>query len=145
MRKACLSLPMHSLSWKHSNFERNCNELLTLTYFQGQRSVITFQLFHLFTTINFLSKNYKVWRAIITLSRFIDWLIIYGFTSRSRIFYLYGDVTIAGEGLQNLDLCSVLRAVEQGGIFIVPHLLRHGTNEHMGSSEVSHQTKSETT
>jgi hypothetical protein len=30
--------------------------------------------------------------------------IIYGFTSRSRIFHLYGDVTIAGEGLQNLGL-----------------------------------------
>jgi hypothetical protein len=27
-------------------------------------------------------------------------LIIYGFTSRSRIFHLYGDVTIADEGLQ---------------------------------------------
>jgi hypothetical protein len=26
--------------------------------------------------------------------------------SRSRIFHLYGDVTIAGEGLQNLGLCS---------------------------------------
>jgi hypothetical protein len=50
-------------------------------------------------------------------------LIIYSFTSRSRVFHLYGDVTIAGEGLQNLGLCSVLRAFEQGGIFIVPHLL----------------------
>jgi hypothetical protein len=50
-------------------------------------------------------------------------LVIYGFTSRSRIFHLYEDVTIAGEGLQNLFLCSVLRAFEQGGIFIVPHLL----------------------
>jgi hypothetical protein len=51
--------------------------------------------------------------------------IIQGFTFRSRIFHLYGDVTITGEGLQNLDLhvCSVLRAFEQGGIFIVPHLL----------------------
>jgi hypothetical protein len=29
--------------------------------------------------------------------RHTDWLIIYGFTSRSRIFHLYGDVTIAGE------------------------------------------------
>jgi hypothetical protein len=38
------------------------------------------------------------------------------------IFHLYGDVTIAGEGLQNLGLCSALRAFEQGGIFIVPHL-----------------------
>jgi hypothetical protein len=32
-------------------------------------------------------------------------------------------LTIAGEGLQNLGLCSALRAFEQGGIFIVPHLL----------------------
>ena len=44
-------------------------------------------------------------------------------TSRSRIFHLYGDVTITGEGLQNLGLCSALSAFEQGGIFIVPHLL----------------------
>jgi hypothetical protein len=29
----------------------------------------------------------------------------------------------AGEGLQNLDLCSALRAFEKGGIFIVTHLL----------------------
>jgi hypothetical protein len=50
-------------------------------------------------------------------------LFIYGFTSRSRIFHSYGDVTIADEGLQNLGLCSALKALEQGGIFIVPHLL----------------------
>jgi hypothetical protein len=50
-------------------------------------------------------------------------LIIYGFTSRSRIFHLYGDVTTAGEGLQNLGLCSALTVFEQGGIFIVLHLL----------------------
>ena len=31
----------------------------------------------------------------------------------------YGDVTIAGEGLQNLGLCSALRAFEQGGILAV--------------------------
>jgi hypothetical protein len=63
------------------------------------------------------------------------WLIIYGFTSRSRVFHLYGDVTITGEGLQNLGLCSVLRAFEQGGIFIVPHLLWHGTSVFPVSSE----------
>jgi hypothetical protein len=34
----------------------------------------------------------------LSLYQRIDWLIIYGFTSRSRIFHLYGDVTIAGEG-----------------------------------------------
>jgi hypothetical protein len=49
--------------------------------------------------------------------------ILYRFTSRPRIFYLDGDVTIAGEGLQNLGLCSALRAFELGGIFIVQHLL----------------------
>jgi hypothetical protein len=36
---------------------------------------------------------------------------------------IYGDGTITGEELQNLVLCSALRAFEQGGIFIVPHLL----------------------
>jgi hypothetical protein len=30
------------------------------------------------------------------------------------------DVTIAGEGPQNIGLCSTLRAFEQEGIFIVP-------------------------
>jgi hypothetical protein len=59
------------------------------------------------------------------------WLIVYCFTSRWRI----GDVTIAGEGLQNLGLCSALRAFEQGGIFIVPHLLWHGTSVFPVSSE----------
>jgi hypothetical protein len=57
------------------------------------------------------------------------------FTSRSRIFHLYGDVTIAGEGLHNLGLCSALRAFEQGGIFIVPHLLWHGASVFPVSSE----------
>jgi hypothetical protein len=46
-----------------------------------------------------------------------------GFTSCARIFHLYEDVTIAGEALQNLGLCSALMAFEQGGIFFVPHLL----------------------
>jgi hypothetical protein len=64
-----------------------------------------------------------------------DWLIIYSFTSRSRIFHLYGDVTIAGEGLQNLGLCLVLGAFEEGGIFIVPHLLWHSTLVFPVSSE----------
>jgi hypothetical protein len=44
-------------------------------------------------------------------------------TVGGTLVHLYGDVTIAGEGLQNLGLCSALRAFEQGGIFIVSHLL----------------------
>jgi hypothetical protein len=65
----------------------------------------------------------------------VDWLISYGFTSRSRIFHLYGDVTIAGEGLQNLGLWSAKSAFEQWGVFIVPHLLWHGTSVFPVSSE----------
>jgi hypothetical protein len=63
-------------------------------------------------------------------------MLIYSFTSRSRIFlHLYGDITIAGEGLQNLSLCSALRAFQQRGIFIIPHLLWHGTLVFPVSSE----------
>jgi hypothetical protein len=53
-----------------------------------------------------------------------DWLIIFCFTSHSRIFHfhVYGNVTINGERLQNLGLCSAIRAFEQEGIFIVPHV-----------------------
>jgi hypothetical protein len=63
------------------------------------------------------------------------WLIIYCLTSRSRIFHIHGDVTITGEGLQNLGLCLALRAFEQGGIFIVPHLLWHGASDFPVSSK----------
>jgi hypothetical protein len=47
------------------------------------------------------------------------------------------DVTDASEGLQNLGLRSVLRAIKRGGIFIVPHLLWHGTSVYLVSSEGS--------
>jgi hypothetical protein len=53
------------------------------------------------------------------------------------MFHLYEDVTITGEGLQNLGLCSALRAFEQGGTFIVPRLLWHGTSFFPVSSEGS--------
>jgi hypothetical protein len=56
-------------------------------------------------------------------------------TSRSRFFHLYGDVITAGEALQNLGLCSMLKAFEQGGIFYVPHLLWHRASVFPVSSE----------
>jgi hypothetical protein len=65
----------------------------------------------------------------------IAWSIFYFLPSRSRIFHSYGDVTIAGEGLQNWGLCLALRAFEQGGIFIVSHLLWNGTSVFSVSSE----------
>jgi hypothetical protein len=40
-----------------------------------------------------------------------------------RIFHSYRDITIAGEELQNLNLCIVVTVIEEGWIFIVPHLM----------------------
>jgi hypothetical protein len=65
-----------------------------------------------------------------------DWLFTVLRPAQEFFTYkLHGDVTIAGEGLQNLGLYSALRAFEQGGIFIVPHPLRHGTSVFPVSSE----------
>jgi hypothetical protein len=41
-----------------------------------------------------------------------------------EFFYMESSpLPVKPEGLQNLGLCSALRAFEQGGIFFVPHLL----------------------
>jgi hypothetical protein len=45
------------------------------------------------------------------------------------------DVTITGDRAANFGLCLALRTFEQGGIFIMPHLLRHGTSVSTVSSE----------
>jgi Trk-type K+ transport system membrane component len=37
--------------------------------------------------------------------------------------FKYGDLTITGERIHNLGLCSALGAFGQGGISIEPHLL----------------------
>jgi hypothetical protein len=60
---------------------------------------------------------------IVCFCLFIICLFAYCFTLRPGIVHLYGDVTIAGEGLQNLGLCSAFMVFQQGGIFIVPQLL----------------------
>jgi hypothetical protein len=52
-------------------------------------------------------------------------LLIFHLTSQSRIFHFWADVTITGDWMQSLGLCSTFRAFEQEGIFIVPHLLWH--------------------
>jgi hypothetical protein len=43
-----------------------------------------------------------------------------------RIFFSYGGIIIASEELQIFRLYSALKTFEQGGIFIVPHLLWQG-------------------
>jgi hypothetical protein len=51
----------------------------------------------------------------------VSWLRFY--VPLNNFSLIYGDVTIAGEGLQNLGLFLAIRAFEQLGIFIVPHPL----------------------
>ena len=52
-----------------------------------------------------------------------------------HILLSYGDVIAATEWLQNFGLFLVKMAFEQGGIFIVPHLLLHGASVFAVSSE----------
>ena len=54
------------------------------------------------------------------------------FSSHSRIFYSFGDVTIASEGLHILT-CSALTVIEQGGFFSVQNLLWHGASVDNGN------------
>jgi hypothetical protein len=65
-------------------------------------------------------------------------LLTYLFTvlrPAQEFFHWYGDVAIVGEGLQNFGLGSVLRASEQGGIFIVLHLPWYRTSVFLVSSK----------
>jgi hypothetical protein len=54
----------------------------------------------------------------------IDYMYLL-FYARLIIFSSYRDITIAGEGLQYLGLCSTFRAFEEGLIFILTRLLWH--------------------
>ena len=77
----------------------------------------------------------------------IDWLFTVLRPAQEYFTYMdYGDITIAGEGLQNLGLCSALRAFEQGGFLIVPYLLWHGTSSSEGPphSVASYDTHGDT-
>jgi hypothetical protein len=87
-------------------------------YFKSNRS-LKFHFLSFFKNLeNSPSQRYMREKRTTTLqvwNQRLHWLID----------YLRLDFTIAGEGLQNLGLCSALRAFEEGGIFIVPHLLWH--------------------
>jgi hypothetical protein len=51
----------------------------------------------------------------------IDYFLFY--VQLKNFHFKYGNVTITGEGLQNLGIWSALGAFGKGGIFIVLHLL----------------------
>jgi hypothetical protein len=79
-------------------------------------------------------KNYKNHLR----SNYYDWLIDYlpFYVPLKNISLIWGHHHCWWcQGLQNLGLCSAPRAFEQGGIFIVPHLLWHGTSVFPVSSE----------
>jgi hypothetical protein len=54
----------------------------------------------------------------------IDWLFNVLHPAQEYFTYVEMSPLLVIDGLQNLGLCSALRAFEQGGIFnIMPHLL----------------------
>jgi hypothetical protein len=65
----------------------------------------------------------------------VDCLFVCLFIATRAIFSYLVAVIIAGDEAANLGLCSALRAFEQVGVFIVPHLLRLGTSVYTFSSE----------
>jgi hypothetical protein len=65
---------------------------------------------------------------------YIDWLFIVLHPAQEYFTYMETS-PLPVKGWKNLGLCSALRAFEQGGIFIVPHLLWHGTSVFPVSSE----------
>jgi hypothetical protein len=119
------NIPIARVIWPLTFWPKN--ELgSSTTYHQPTREIHCYNQMKGFMILN---GHHMVYRPInIHLYLFFDWLITYCFPSHSRIFHLWGDVSITGEGLQNLGLhvFSTLRAFEQGGIFNVPHLLWHG-------------------
>ena len=67
---------------------------------------------------------YINWKVVNIRNVLLAWLLVYCCTSWLRILYLsFGYFTIKGEGVQTLELYSARTASEQGGIFILPHLL----------------------
>jgi hypothetical protein len=89
-------------------------------YSQASTKVLSYWVVEI---IEYLQSTSRSFNPGVNIPLIIDYLL---FTSRTRAFH--GNVTITGEGMQNLGLYSALRAIEQGGIFIVSHLLWHGTS-----------------
>ena len=67
--------------------------------------------------ITILSIHGKIW-----FNSVLGWFGCLEFSSHSRIFHSFGDVAIAGEGLQ------ILNYARQWGFFSVPYLLGHETS-----------------
>ena len=70
------------------------------------------------------------WRGVVyrrIMTEAITWAmfvcLFVCFTSHSKIFHSFGDVTIVCWKAANFDLCSALMAIEQWGFFSLLHLL----------------------
>ena len=78
---------------------------------------------------NLSLKSNKKWLLPSTFMCLIDCLFAWAFTSNLRIVHSYGDVTITSEGLQFSIFNS---AIDEWGLFNVPHLLWHGPTFYYG-------------
>jgi hypothetical protein len=79
---------------------------------QNSNAITNFGLKYLAFCILGDEKDIAPFRCATDFLQILIIVIIYGFTSYSRIFHVLGDVTITGEGLQNLGLKLALRAFE---------------------------------
>ena len=73
---------------------------------------------------------------------FVCLIFAWGFSSYLRNFHSYWDVTSAGEGLQILTCARHSWAIEQSGLFSVPHLLWHGSSFYTGHLPKTRDTRS---
>ena len=55
-------------------------------------------------------------------TKFIYWLVVYCYTSHSKIFHWYGDITISCDELKISGICLVLIAYGQEGILTIPQV-----------------------
>jgi hypothetical protein len=76
---------------------------------------------------------FPCWELWIQSKNTIVCSFVYSHTSNFSAIWWLSPLPVTG--LQILGLCSALGAFKQGGIFIVSHLLRHGTSVYTVSSE----------
>ena len=72
-----------------------------------------------------MKDSYRIWFSFV-------YLLVWSFSSQSRISHSYGDVTITDEGLQILTYARHLWAVSSVNFFMIslPHLLWYETFVH---------------
>jgi hypothetical protein len=113
--------------WKCTYFNKNKNISSSIMRLKFKYFVFTANIssLHWSGNAHYLFKTFS-------LTYFV---CLFVYSRPSNFFSHQAAVTITGDRAANFGLCSALKAFEQGGILILPHLLRHGTSVYTVSSE----------